>query len=396
MNDYPDPWPVSMQQHNHEAMWESNVEAVRSGDVPGLRRVDPGGAGSGSTSGCSGASFSSGARGGAGDGPRPNNIVDNTKRSAEDGDPDDGGGGGGDGATAARRPGLGCPFYLLYGSADECGGTAYKHHRYCDIRLHMHRKHVQPMYCPTCGEVFGRSKTAEEKHAAHLSLQACTPCAFQVPAGPTHDELAALTDDAMSDNDPGHGQRRLDEQQKWFSWWKQLFPDERPPESPYVTTQLEDTIRWWVSAEAGDGGMADFLADLVPDKPVGERGEGVICLMMKHVFDFPRNVAERRRRQQQQQRVPEVQQKHEQETQTRTHSSHASSTSLATPSSPLLSSSSSALWSRSSALWSRSSASSAGLVTIPMAALQESDSSDLMSIDPQNPDCQGYYGHEAV
>lgn len=108
-----------------------------------------------------------------------------------------------------------------------------------DVKQHLRRKHMQPVFCPRCGMEFGkRGLTALGKHLRAAKL--CGNGTFLEPEGVT-----PLQDEALG----RYSDRSADEAEQWYVIWGYLFPggpDGMPPlprpTSPYVDEDLSEDI----------------------------------------------------------------------------------------------------------------------------------------------------------
>ncbi|KAI0892522.1 hypothetical protein F4806DRAFT_505481 [Annulohypoxylon nitens] len=97
------------------------------------------------------------------------------------------------------------------------------------IKQHLRRKHAQPLYCPSCGEIF-RSQSDER---AHIRDRACITRYFQAPEGLSHDQIQGLSDRV---------DKKLNLEQQWYSMWDDIFPGVRRPLSPYVQGPINEML----------------------------------------------------------------------------------------------------------------------------------------------------------
>lgn len=113
----------------------------------------------------------------------------------------------------------------------------------------------QPIHCPRCGVQFG---TRDECNRHINSPQQCSPQSFHYP-GLTEDQLTAIR--TRRNAFP-------DDVSRWFDLWKGMFPNTRPPDSPFVVSEKQEllnvTRRAYIIAklyaEAGGGQPPDPLA----------------------------------------------------------------------------------------------------------------------------------------
>jgi hypothetical protein len=161
-------------------------------------------------------------------------LLGGSNHSGEDGE--DGGGGdngerggcAGDSSPYPKNPHLACPFYKYDGMRYmSCARLRLKRIR--DVKQHLNRRHRRPMYCPVCGTVFQNS----EAWHIHISGRSCDPADNVEVEGIDDAQVKAL---ARRVN------RSLDAKEQWLSIWTILFPDSKPPSSPYMTTKVEETL----------------------------------------------------------------------------------------------------------------------------------------------------------
>lgn len=107
------------------------------------------------------------------------------------------------------------------------------------LKQHLNRKHAPEYYCERCLIVLPN----EEAHREHIkpTVMACLPKTCTFP-GITYQQRGQLS----KKSDP-----RQSEIQRWYSMWKIVFPDQPPPASPYIDTELsEDMCRFMEFAQA--------------------------------------------------------------------------------------------------------------------------------------------------
>lgn len=99
-----------------------------------------------------------------------------------------------------------------------------------DVKQHLRRNHLQPVFCPRCGMEFG-DQDAELRNHMRAAKQ-CENRSFPEPAGITSLHQKALK---------RYSDRGADEAEQWFVIWDHLFPGgpngeppPRRPVSPYV------------------------------------------------------------------------------------------------------------------------------------------------------------------
>ncbi|KXJ91864.1 hypothetical protein Micbo1qcDRAFT_233236 [Microdochium bolleyi] len=137
-----------------------------------------------------------------------------------------------------KTPLFACPFYKHdIGKHHKC--LSFTLRRIKDVKQHLLRRHLQPPFCITCGEVF----ESQEAQEAHLLARSCTrPEDFSRPEGITTDQRNKLTTRVS---------KTLSADQQWFSVWRIIWPDAEPPVSPYVSTAFVEVIdevrKFWSS-----------------------------------------------------------------------------------------------------------------------------------------------------
>ncbi|KZL66330.1 HET and ankyrin domain protein [Colletotrichum tofieldiae] len=134
-----------------------------------------------------------------------------------------------DAAGTTRKLVLACPFYKEDPLRHlHCLKIELK--RIKDVKQHLSRKHRQPSYyCPTCWLVFDH-RTDRDSHISHRS---CLP-KDQIIFEGISDEQRELFSQKVD--------RRLSEEQQWFSVWDIVFPDVPRPGSAYLGNQIEESM----------------------------------------------------------------------------------------------------------------------------------------------------------
>ncbi|KAI1339948.1 hypothetical protein F5Y15DRAFT_380969 [Xylariaceae sp. FL0016] len=130
--------------------------------------------------------------------------------------------------TDVESPLLACPFY----KRDKVRHQRCLKHtlkRIKDVKLHLRRGHMQPIFCPICGQVFDRKLELDH----HLISRTCERQDFEAPEGLTDEQDKMLTNKV---------DRKLTLSEQWKSVWEILFPDEEPPESPFVQGPLQEGL----------------------------------------------------------------------------------------------------------------------------------------------------------
>jgi len=160
-------------------------------------------------------------------------VFPNGNNRDEDEDDEDGGDDGERGSCTSdsgkkQKYHLACPYYKYDGMRYmSCARLRLKRIR--DVKQHLSRRHRRPMYCPACGEVF----TDSGHWHAHISARTCDRVDGVEIHGVTQTQVLAL---ARRVN------RSLDPTKQWLSIWSILFPDAKPPVSPYMANKFEETI----------------------------------------------------------------------------------------------------------------------------------------------------------
>ncbi|KAK1467680.1 hypothetical protein CCUS01_07211 [Colletotrichum cuscutae] len=99
-----------------------------------------------------------------------------------------------------------------------------------DVKQHLNRKHRQPSYyCPTCWMIFDKPTDRD----IHISQRGCFLQDRVNYEGISEDQSRQLTRKV---------DRRLSEEQQWFSVWDIVFPDVPRPESAYLGNQIEESM----------------------------------------------------------------------------------------------------------------------------------------------------------
>ncbi|KXH65329.1 hypothetical protein CNYM01_00906 [Colletotrichum nymphaeae SA-01] len=124
---------------------------------------------------------------------------------------------------------LACPFYKEDPLKHlQCLRIELK--RIKDVKQHLNRKHRQPSYyCPTCWMIFDKPTDRD----IHISQRGCSLQDQVNYEGISEDQSRQLTRKV---------DRRLSEEQQWFSVWDIVFPDVPRPESAYLGNQIEESM----------------------------------------------------------------------------------------------------------------------------------------------------------
>lgn len=172
-----------------------------------------------------------------------------------------------------REPELwACPFYVHHG--DDCY-TGYK--RISDLRQHLHRKHLRPPYCTTCGAAF-KSMSALK---AHTQDQDCQPRNTS-PPGITMDQEVRMHRTRNSG--------RKTNTERWYEIWNILFPDsEAPPLSRIEIRASEFSMRvkGMVHKYQGSQMMRKFVeSSSASDGSDSTRLEGMVGKLLQDFCSF--------------------------------------------------------------------------------------------------------------
>lgn len=124
---------------------------------------------------------------------------------------------------------LACPFYKEDPLKHlQCLRIELK--RIKDVKQHLNRKHRQPSYyCPTCWMIFDQPTDRD----IHISQRGCSLQDQVNYEGISEDQSRQLTRKV---------DRRLAEEQQWFSVWDIVFPDVPRPASAYLGNQVEESM----------------------------------------------------------------------------------------------------------------------------------------------------------
>ncbi|KAK1729798.1 uncharacterized protein BDZ83DRAFT_788777 [Colletotrichum acutatum] len=124
---------------------------------------------------------------------------------------------------------LACPFYKENPLKHfQCLRIELK--RIKDVKQHLNRKHRQPSYyCPTCWMIFDQPTDRD----IHISQRGCSLQDHVGYEGISEDQSRQLTRKV---------DRRLSEEQQWYSVWDIVFPDVPRPESAYLGNQIEESM----------------------------------------------------------------------------------------------------------------------------------------------------------
>lgn len=127
------------------------------------------------------------------------------------------------------------PFACPYQKKGECDWYRPLN-RIPDVRLHIYRKHQQPIHCRVCGFVFPSSDIANSLRDEHELQSACEPRQFHYP-GATPDQIRGIASSARNRRD----NLNILERERWYVIWRHLFPLDTPPSSPYLDGDVSST-----------------------------------------------------------------------------------------------------------------------------------------------------------
>ncbi|KAI8625217.1 hypothetical protein F5Y19DRAFT_451416 [Xylariaceae sp. FL1651] len=127
-----------------------------------------------------------------------------------------------------ESPLLACPFY----KRDE-----FRHQKCLkhvlrmvkNVKEHLRRCHKQPSFCPLCGQIFSYKAELDN----HIRARTCDAREFQEPEGITEDHERSFRSKV---------DKKLTLSEQWKSVWKIIFPEEEPPESPFIEGTLHEGL----------------------------------------------------------------------------------------------------------------------------------------------------------
>ncbi|KAI8629316.1 hypothetical protein F5Y19DRAFT_432177 [Xylariaceae sp. FL1651] len=123
---------------------------------------------------------------------------------------------------------LACPFYKHDRIRHQkCLKLILK--RIKDVKQHLYRRHKQPNYCPLCGQVFDRKVELDN----HLISRTCERQEFEAPEGITAEQEESLKSSV---------DKKLTLPEQWKSVWSIVFPNEEPPESPFIQGPMQEGL----------------------------------------------------------------------------------------------------------------------------------------------------------
>ncbi|KAH8654759.1 hypothetical protein BGZ61DRAFT_467387 [Ilyonectria robusta] len=114
---------------------------------------------------------------------------------------------------------LACPYYKKDKFKHKLCLRDFKLKRIKDVKQHLCRKHIQPHFCPLCGQEF-ETKGDERDH---IRTQSCSRQEYQEPEGITDDHKDKFSS-------------------RWFTVWDIVFPDTPRPSSAYVQDPEIETL----------------------------------------------------------------------------------------------------------------------------------------------------------
>lgn len=97
------------------------------------------------------------------------------------------------------------------------------------VKQHLRRHHMQPHYCPLCGQSFNKL----EDQRAHIRLLQCARRDFEEPDGINEDQSKKLE---------SRVNRKWSLEQQWFSIWDIVFPGVERPQSPYTEGPIHEIL----------------------------------------------------------------------------------------------------------------------------------------------------------
>lgn len=134
------------------------------------------------------------------------------------------------------KPLFACPFWKKDPIRHRKCFTGVK--RISDVKQHLRRSHIQPVFCPRCGMEFGDEDAALRIHMR--AVEQCDNREFPEPDG-----ITALHQKALR----RYSDRSAGEAEQWYVIWDYLFPggpNGKPPPprptSPYVDQDLSEDM----------------------------------------------------------------------------------------------------------------------------------------------------------
>lgn len=145
---------------------------------------------------------------------------------------------------------LACPFYIENKHRYRACLTKNEYLSIEDVKQHLYMEHRQPISCPIC---HGHFASYDLRNHHLRTRDHCHPKDLPAAAGLTEqqvDDMSAVSDLSQPQEDA------------WFELWKVIFPDTRPPASPFysdkqglIVTSLRD---FWT--RRGQSIVADVMA----------------------------------------------------------------------------------------------------------------------------------------
>ncbi|KAH8655327.1 hypothetical protein BX600DRAFT_525273 [Xylariales sp. PMI_506] len=124
---------------------------------------------------------------------------------------------------------LACPFYKKDRLKHKICLRDFRLNRIKDVKQHLCRKHMQPQYCPLCGEEF----ETQADQRAHIRALSCSRRDFAEPEGITEDHKSKFA---------SRVDRKMTMEQQWYSVWDIIFPMAAHPASVYVQGPEMETL----------------------------------------------------------------------------------------------------------------------------------------------------------
>lgn len=132
-----------------------------------------------------------------------------------------------------------CPFWKLDPNKHRsCSSATLSEIRY--VKQHILRRHVQPIHCSTCWEIF----EGKEDYTFHLRRMSC------VRDDSSKLELEGIDPDLKDVLLSWRAKRGSSKEKQWFELWTILFPDLPYPSSPFMDEEvLTQSQPGYVSAQ---------------------------------------------------------------------------------------------------------------------------------------------------
>ncbi|KAI0103744.1 hypothetical protein GGR51DRAFT_561677 [Nemania sp. FL0031] len=118
-----------------------------------------------------------------------------------------------------------CPFYRL-NPVEHQNCLPLTLSRIGDVRQHIKRRHIQPIFCPRCGSIF-QDNARRDAHMESCRANLNPPA----PAGMTPEQLTDMNNAARR-RDPNPAAR-------WYEIWDIMSHNQERPSSPYVDVAAE-------------------------------------------------------------------------------------------------------------------------------------------------------------